>query len=177
MKPADGELPTLLERMKDFVGTVHNLPPDASVNLDHYLYGTPKPMRPVVADASYYVALLSPRDQHHQDAVRISGQLRRPVVVTEFVLVEVSNALAAVESRGRAVALWTHLENDPSVTVVTLSTEGLSEGRHLYANRLDKHWSLTDCISFVVMQERGLQDALTTDHHFEQAGFVPLLRP
>ncbi len=41
-KPADGELPTLLERMKDFVGTVHNLPPDASVNLDHYLYGTPK---------------------------------------------------------------------------------------------------------------------------------------
>lgn len=40
--PAEGELPTLLERMKDFVGTVHNLPPDASVNLDHYLYGTPK---------------------------------------------------------------------------------------------------------------------------------------
>jgi predicted DNA-binding antitoxin AbrB/MazE fold protein len=36
------ELPTLLERMKDFVGTVHNLPPDASVNLDHYLYVTPK---------------------------------------------------------------------------------------------------------------------------------------
>jgi predicted DNA-binding antitoxin AbrB/MazE fold protein len=38
----DGELPTLLERMKDFVGTVHDLPPDSSVNLDHYLYGTPK---------------------------------------------------------------------------------------------------------------------------------------
>ena len=41
-KTGDGEIPTLLERMKDFVGTVHNLPPDASVNLDHYLYGTPK---------------------------------------------------------------------------------------------------------------------------------------
>jgi predicted DNA-binding antitoxin AbrB/MazE fold protein len=41
-EPAEGELPTLLERMKGFVGTVHNLPPDASVNLDHYLYGTPK---------------------------------------------------------------------------------------------------------------------------------------
>jgi predicted DNA-binding antitoxin AbrB/MazE fold protein len=39
---AEGELPSLLERMKDFVGTVHNLPADASVNLDHYLYGTPK---------------------------------------------------------------------------------------------------------------------------------------
>lgn len=41
-KQDERELPTLLERMKDFVGTVHNLPPDASVNLDHYLYGTPK---------------------------------------------------------------------------------------------------------------------------------------
>jgi predicted DNA-binding antitoxin AbrB/MazE fold protein len=42
VKPAEGEIPTLLERMKGFVGTVHDLPPDASVNLDHYLYGTPK---------------------------------------------------------------------------------------------------------------------------------------
>jgi predicted DNA-binding antitoxin AbrB/MazE fold protein len=42
LESKEGELPTLLERMKDFVGTVHNLPPDVSVNLDHYLYGTPK---------------------------------------------------------------------------------------------------------------------------------------
>jgi predicted nucleic acid-binding protein len=133
-------------------------------------------MTPVFADASYYIALLSPRDQHHHDAVRISGELRQPVVVTEFVLVEVSNALAAVESRGRAVALWTHLKNDPSVTIVTVSIQLLAEGRALYANRPDKEWSLTDCISFVVMQERELEEALTADHHFEQAGFVTLLR-
>jgi hypothetical protein len=66
-------------------------------------------MTPVFADASYYVALLSPRDQHHQDAVRISGELRQPVVVTELVLIEVSNALAAVESvaaRSRFGLTW-----------------------------------------------------------------------
>ena len=63
-------------------------------------------MTPVFADAAYYVALLSPRDQHHEDAVRTSATLRRPIVVTEYVLIEVSNALAAVESRERAVALW-----------------------------------------------------------------------
>lgn len=134
-------------------------------------------MTPVFADASYYVALLSPRDQHHQEAVRLSGELRLPIVVTEFVLIEVSNALATVGSRGRAMALWTHLENDPSVTIVTVSPELLLEGRALYAIRADKEWSLIDCISFVVMEKQGLKEALTADHHFEQAGFTALLRP
>jgi predicted nucleic acid-binding protein len=130
---------------------------------------------PIFADASYYVALLSPRDQHHQDAVRVSSTLRRPIVVTEFVLIEVTNALASVESRGRAVALWTHLQNDPSVTVVPASSGLVARGVELYSRRQDKHWSLTDCISFVVMQERGLAESLAADHHFEQAGFVALL--
>ncbi len=133
-------------------------------------------MIPVFADASYYVALLSPRDQHHQDAIRISGQLRRPIIVTEFVLIEVSNALASVESRARAVALWAHLQNDSSVTVVPATTTLISDGLDFYAHRLDKEWSLTDCVSFVVMQERGIREALTADHHFEQAGFAALLR-
>ena len=134
-------------------------------------------MTPVFADASYYVALLNPRDQHHQDAVQVSGQLRQPVVVTEFVLIEVSNALAPVGSRARAVQLWAHLQNDPSVTVVPASTALITKGLDLYAHRPDKEWSLTDCISFVVMQERGLTEALTADHHFEQAGFTTLFLP
>ena len=133
-------------------------------------------MTPVFADASYYIALLSPRDQHHQDAVRISGVLRCTVVITESVLIEVSNALAAVESRGRAMALWNHLENDPAVTIVAVSPELLAEGRVRYENRPDKEWSLTDCISFVVMEKQGLTEALAADHHFEQAGFIALLR-
>lgn len=134
-------------------------------------------MTSVFADASYYVALLSPRDQHHADAVRISGQLRHPIVVTELVLVEVSNALASTESRGHAAALWKHLQQDPSVTVVPTTTTLIAQGLDLYARRPDKEWSLTDCVSFVVMQQQGLSQALTADHHFEQAGFTPLLRP
>ncbi len=46
----------------------------------------------------------------------------------------------------------------------------------MLARRLDKDWSLTDCISFAVMQERSLTEALTSDHHFEQAGFTALLK-
>ena len=49
-------------------------------------------------------------------------------------------------------------------------------GRQLYRERADKEWPLTDCISFVVMQEHGLAEALTADHHFEQAGFKALLK-
>ena len=52
----------------------------------------------------------------------------------------------------------------------------MDAGLALYANRTDKDWSLTDCISFVVMNERGITDALTGDHHFEQAGFAALLK-
>jgi hypothetical protein len=133
-------------------------------------------MTPVFADSSYYVALLSPRDQHHADAVRLSASLRRPIVVTEFVLIELTNALSSLESRIRAVALWSHLQNDPTVTIVPATTELLERGRHLYADRSDKEWSLTDCISFVVMHDHGVTEALTADHHFEQAGFAALLR-
>jgi predicted nucleic acid-binding protein len=133
-------------------------------------------MTPVFADASYYVALLSPRDQHHQDAIRVSRDLRQPVVVTEFVLIELANALAEVESRGRAMALWNSLRHDPTVSIVPASTELVARGLELYRLRDDKAWSLVDCISFEVMKDQAITDALTADHHFEQAGFVAMLR-
>lgn len=132
-------------------------------------------MTPVFADASYYVALLSPRDQYHEAAVRISGGIHRRVVVTEFVLIEVSSALASLESRRQAIALWAHLQSDSSVLLVPASSELVAKGLDLYARRPDKEWSLIDCISFVVMDERGLGEALTSDRHFEQAGFRALL--
>jgi predicted nucleic acid-binding protein len=133
-------------------------------------------MTPVFADASYYIALLSPRDQHHSDAVRVSSALRQTIVVTEFVLIELANALADVESRERALGLWENLRRDSNTTIVPASSELVTRGVKLYGDRLDKEWSLIDCISFVVMEELGITDALTADHHFEQAGFRALLR-
>jgi hypothetical protein len=52
----------------------------------------------------------------------------------------------------------------------------LDAGLGLYGRRLDKEWSLADCIAFVVMKDEGITDALTTDRHFEQAGFKVLLK-
>jgi len=68
------------------------------------------------------------------------------------------------------------LQKDPEVTIVPASADLWQRGVALFASRPDKDWSLTDCISFVVMQERGIADGLTADHHFEQAGFVALLK-
>ena len=68
------------------------------------------------------------------------------------------------------------IEGDSSAVVVPAETDLFRRGLDLYHNRPDKEWSLTDSISFVVMKDRGLTEALTGDHHFEQAGFVALLR-
>jgi predicted nucleic acid-binding protein len=68
------------------------------------------------------------------------------------------------------------LENDDQVKIVPASHELFRHGLTLYFQRPDKKWFLTDCISFAVMAENGLKDALTGDRHFEQAGFTALLR-
>lgn len=133
-------------------------------------------MNPVFADTSYYVALLSQADACHGKAVDVSRTLRRPVVVTEFVLLELGNALSRADARQLFISMLRHLRSEPHVVVVPASPELFGRGCDLYARRSDKDWSLTDCISFVVMEERGLSDALTTDHHFEQAGFQVLLK-
>jgi predicted nucleic acid-binding protein len=62
------------------------------------------------------------------------------------------------------------------VEIVPATMEWFERGMELYEGRPDKEWSLTDCISFAVMTERGVSDALTNDHHFEQAGFRILLK-
>jgi hypothetical protein len=59
--------------------------------------------------------------------------------------------------------------------VIPLTKEGYDRAFRLFRDRPDKEWSLVDCLSFVVMTERGITEALTTDHHFRQAGFTIML--
>jgi predicted nucleic acid-binding protein len=91
------------------------------------------------------------------------------------VLIEIGNALSKVRWRALGFATIQDLRTDPDITVVSVDTSLLDRAVTLYGARLDKEWSLTDCISFVVIQERGLIQALTTDHHFGQVGIENLL--
>jgi predicted nucleic acid-binding protein len=97
-------------------------------------------------------------------------------VTTCWVLTEVADALSAPKNRQSALDLISSLRRNPAVEVLAPDLDLFERGLDLYARRADKAWSLTDCISFVVMSDRGLTDALTGDHHFEQAGFRALLR-
>ena len=133
-------------------------------------------MKPLFADTSFYVALLNPRDIMHVKALQVGDYFRRPVLPTDFVLLELGNVLSNVGQRSLFSKLADRLRSDPNVRIVAASRDLLDKGLRLFSRREDKEWSLTDCTSFVIMQEEDLTEALTTDHHFEQAGFTVLLR-
>ena len=110
-------------------------------------------------------------------AQEVAAGLRVPTVTTAFVLLEVANALSNHAHRAAYLSLAQRLLAGGRTTVVAASQDLLDRGQALYAARPDKDWSLTDCTSFVVMQDRGITHALTADRHFEQAGFTLLLKP
>ncbi|MEK7711103.1 MAG: PIN domain-containing protein [Planctomycetota bacterium] len=132
-------------------------------------------MKPVFADTSFYIALVNPGDVHHPDALAYMRNHRGRVTTTDYVLIEVGNWLSRTGDRPSFVALMRQLETDPELTVVPGSRDLFERGYELYKARADKAWSLTDCISFVVMEQMGLSEALTADRHFGQAGFTVLL--
>ena len=136
-------------------------------------------MTEVFLDASYAIALSSVKDQYHQQAVMLSEKLETEearLLTTRAVILEIGNALSKQRYRSAAIELLTSLAEDPTVEIVTLSEELFERAFRFYQSRQDKEWGITDCISFVVMQERGLTEALTTDEHFLQAGFRALLK-
>jgi len=132
-------------------------------------------MTEVYADAFYYIALLNPSDQFHAVALEATKALTHRLVTTGWVLTEVADALSAPAVRQRTHRFFERVRSDPNTTVVSEFHPWFARGLALYGNRRDKSWSLTDCISFEVMTERGIRDALTGDHHFVQAGFRALL--
>jgi predicted nucleic acid-binding protein len=122
---------------------------------------------------------VSPLDQHHSRAAELADELRSArarVVTTQAVLLEIGNTLAKQRYRAAGVLSLLSLRQDPAVEVVQLSPDLYDEAFELYRARADKEWGLVDCVSFVVMANRGLTEALTSDEHFEQAGFIALLR-
>ena len=130
----------------------------------------------IFLDAGYLIAIAKPRDSLHARAVGWTSKILEPYVVTEFVLCETVDALSLPRDREKANTLIKLLRERMRCRVVEASTVLFEAGLNLHASRPDKEWSLTDCISFCVMQEHGIRQALAYDAHFEQAGFEALLR-
>jgi len=98
------------------------------------------------------------------------------LVTTTWVLVEVADGMADPRTRNAFGGLLSLLASHPSTEILKPDVEQFDRGAKLYLARGDKEWSLTDCISFEVMRERGITEALTGDRHFEQAGLVALMK-
>jgi predicted nucleic acid-binding protein len=132
-------------------------------------------MKAVFADTFYYIALLDANDLAHVTAIAATRDLKSTTVTTAWVLFELANTLSASRHRGVFARFLHRLRANPNVIIYEAEREVFDLGVDLYQNREDKEWSLTDCISFVVMTREEIAEALTGDHHFEQAGFSILL--
>lgn len=137
------------------------------------------PIDELFLDASYAIALSVSNDQNHQKALVLADDLESNLtrlITTRAVILEIGNALSKQRFRKAAGELLASLEEDPRVEIIEITNALYNDGLELYRERLDKEWGITDCISFVVMTDRGLASALTTDDHFRQAGFRALLK-
>jgi len=136
-------------------------------------------MAEVFLDTAYAIALSSPNDLFHHRAIQLAEQIEAQgiqLVTTRAVLLEIGNALSRQRHRDAAITLLDALEADPNVEIIPLSEQLYTRALRLYRERPYKDWGLTDCVSFVVLQDRTITEALTTDEHFQQAGFRILMR-
>ena len=133
-------------------------------------------------DTAAFVALGNAKDDLHQMAVTVSQELAQAearVLTTEAVLIEVANTFSKVAWRPIAWQIIEAVQASAALeiaTIVHIDAELWQRGWQLHRERGDKDWGLTDCISFVVMEEHHIRRAFTYDHHFEQAGFIRLMK-
>jgi predicted nucleic acid-binding protein len=130
----------------------------------------------VFADSFYFFALGNPRDPAHSRAVAFNQSFSGQLITTGWILMELGDGMVLPSQRPIFTKLARQLRSDPDVQCFPCDDALMVAGLDLFGQRLDKEWSLTDCISFVLMQREGVTEALTGDRHFEQAGFVALLK-
>lgn len=125
----------------------------------------------IFVDTAYVLALVNERDQHHEEARQLADLVEgMELLITDAVLLEIGNALAR-GFKSEAVKVISTFAESEEVEIFYSSPQIFEKAFALYKKFGDKDWSLVDCVSFVVMRERGATQVLTFDRHFEQAGF------
>ena len=135
-------------------------------------------MLSIFVDTSGWLSIVNRTDALHGEATRIYNERFDAGwnFITHFgVMLEVGNGLSQVRFRHLAVQLKARIDASMRIEVIPLTDNLYEAGWQMYANRPDKNWGIVDCISFLLMQQHGLTEALTADQHFEQAGYIKLL--
>lgn len=132
-------------------------------------------MADAFVDTSFVVALVNKNDQHHNQAIELASRFdKRPLVTTDAILREVGNALAR-SFKTEPIQIIEYFIAADEIQIIHLSADLFRRAFELYRSHSDKAWGLVDCISFVVMRELNVTEALTADRHFEQAGLTALI--
>lgn len=137
-------------------------------------------MGKVFVDTAAWLALVNKDDDLHTQAIQVKNKLQTDksfLITTDFIFLEVADALATLKFRRITIAYIQRLRGWANLGVLPINEGLYNQGWQLYCQRLDKDWGLTDCISFVAVQQEGVSVAFTSDRHFEQAGFQRLLSP
>ncbi|MDQ2808077.1 MAG: PIN domain-containing protein [Chloroflexota bacterium] len=132
-------------------------------------------MRQIFIDSSYLIALELVTDGNHRKALEHWERVRNSIdvlVATSYVLDETVTYFNSRNLHAKAVKIGDDLLQSSAVQLVQVDENLLRKGWIYFKQHSDKRYSLTDCISFIVMQQLGIQTALTFDRHFSQAGFI-----
>jgi predicted nucleic acid-binding protein len=135
----------------------------------------------IFADTAGWGHLVDPTQTHHSLAAalyRRERQRDRKFITTNYVINELVALLTSPLHipRTEVINFIESLKTSPHVEIVHVDASLDEQAWELLKKRSDKDWSLVDCTSFIVMKQRDITEAFTTDRHFEQAGFVLLLK-
>ncbi len=136
-------------------------------------------MSRIFLDTSFVIALSIEDDEYHAVAKLWAEYIRqnRCMIIThQGILFEIGDALSKPQWRTKAADILNFLRQDRTVEIISMTQELIDAAFQLFVSRSDKSWGMTDCMSFVVMQQMNLKSALTADQHFAQRGFRALLR-
>lgn len=125
------------------------------------------------------MTLINEADTDHTKAKTIRDRLlnsKKRFLITDYIILEIANSLCKRRWRTRSVKLLNSIREIESIEVVEIDKKISEKAWDMYSARTDKEWSLTDCASFVVMKQYGIQEAFTNDHYFEQAEFAVLMK-
>ena len=132
----------------------------------------------VFVDTAGFLALWDAADQYHQQAVSLQAQMarkRRHFLTSDYVVDETVTLLLIRHSHDAASDFLRTIEDSEFLRLEWVTPDRFSAGSKLFRLHDDKEWSFTDCVSFALMRELKIHDCFTTDHHFRQGGFTPLL--
>ena len=125
----------------------------------------------IFIDTGFVIGLIYEQDQYHQQAINLSIKYEQySFATTDAVFLELGNAVVR-HSKPKAIKIIEDFYTSDNINIVNLTPQLFEEAFNLYKQYEDKTWGLVDCLSFIVMWKLNINQFLTFDKHFSQAGF------